>query len=102
MTVYESPRKFLWWVYTVSMRQLLLRAVKEDGASTRVDLCFGGVTRVQLPASLRGVRVERDGDLFVLTETDGQRWEIEAVSFNWHEDDLEYNDPCHFELPCPV
>jgi len=55
------PRRFQLWEYTVSHRQLLVRRTKSEKHSTRVDVLFKNVIRINLPTIIDGLRV-READ----------------------------------------
>lgn len=58
MSLFQTDRKLRLWEYTVSLRQLLLRSVKEEsGHATNLDVVFHGVRYVAIPADLEGLTV---------------------------------------------
>ena len=63
---FESDRHFQMWKYGVSHAQLLLRSVKGAAHSTRIDVLFVNVKRLDLPTSLNGLRIERADDEVVV------------------------------------
>ncbi|HLL68372.1 MAG TPA: hypothetical protein VK453_22045 [Micromonosporaceae bacterium] len=109
---FRSERHFQVWTYTVSHRRLLLRSVKEGSLATRIDLYFGGVTRMLLRPAYDGLHAaeadqldldlyrERYGDLgpelkvFTL-EPDLASFVVAGV-MQWHEDAGGFEDPSHF------
>jgi len=110
--VFESPRYFKVWAFSTSHTRLLLRSTKEDGWPTRIDLYFGGVSRMLLrpyysglragpadPAELAAYR-ERYGEipdrstLFML-EPDLASFVVSGVMQSY-EDEGGFLDPSYF------
>ena len=89
---FESDRHFQIWKYGVSHAQLLLRSVKDAAHSTRIDVLFVNVKRLDLPTSLNGLRIERADDHFRLCGSDWQG-SVVAGNFAHAEDDGEYHAP---------
>ena len=56
----SSKRRFQVWQYTVSHRQLLLRANPDASTSERIEVLFKGVDWFQLPTTLDGLTVVED------------------------------------------
>lgn len=110
----RSEREFRQWIYCVSHRTLLLRSVKSEAWSTRIDVVFNGVSELCAPTTLRGIelfeaprawldaarpRPDRAlGDrVFRLSSTSEDF--IVAATVAWHEDALGDFDPSHFSVP---
>ncbi|WP_144122488.1 hypothetical protein [Catellatospora sichuanensis] len=55
--LFQSERHFKVWAYSVSHCRLLLRATKEGGLPSRIDLYFSGVDRMLLRPHYQGIRV---------------------------------------------
>lgn len=110
--VFESPRLFKVWGYSVSHTRLLLRSTKEGGLPSRIDLYFGGVSRMLLSPYYSGLRAAaaepaeveayraRYGEiadrstLFVL-EPDLASFVVAGVMQS-HEDQGGYQEPSYF------
>ncbi len=56
----SSKRRFQVWLYTVSHRQLLLRANPDASSEERIEVLFKGVEWFQLPTVLDGLTVVED------------------------------------------
>lgn len=95
MAEFESDRKFQVWKYTVSHAMLLVRSVKDDHHSTRIDVLFVAVEHLDIPTSFDGLCIERNGREFVLTGV-GWRGSVEAGNLAFAEDNGEYSDPSPF------
>ena len=93
--VLDSSRRFQVWKYTAGHAMLLLRSVKEVHEPTRIDVLFVDVTRIDMPTTLDGLRIDRTGDHFRLTGSD---WSgsVEASNVAIAEDHGEYSDPSPF------
>jgi hypothetical protein len=93
---FQSGRHFQVWRYTVSHAQLLLRSTRDDSHTTRIDVLFKGVDRVDLPTSFNGLSIEQDGAGYRLT---GEDWSgfVAAVACLSAEDHGQYFDPSPFE-----
>jgi hypothetical protein len=89
---FDSDRHFQVWAYTVSHGQLLLRSTKSDQEATRVEVLFKGVTRFDLPMSLDGFHVRRNGREYT-AHGDGWSGSIVALAMFTVEDDGHYADP---------
>lgn len=111
--VYESPRTFQTWRYTVSHRQLLLWSTKEDGGATRVEILFKNVAAMKIAPVYEGIRISEatgeDRSAIVeelgLSERNQHVWIVESPRFRGyvaagavvtHEDEREYNEPSSF------
>lgn len=57
-----STRRFQIWEYTVSHAQLLLRSVRDELNSTRVDVLFKNVGYVALPSTFTVEAIEELSD----------------------------------------
>jgi hypothetical protein len=92
---YRSVRRFQMWRYEVGHKQLLLRSVKREGATSRVDVLFKNVHAVHLPTSMDGLTIVRSGERFALSGSD---WNghVDAGACFVAEDDGEYFDPSPF------
>ena len=90
---FTSERDFQLWAYTVSHGQLLVRSTRSDSVPTRIDVFFKDVRRVDLPTSMRGLQVEKDGDR--LYRLSGRDWagEVDAGVMVVAEDEGSYSDP---------
>ena len=117
-SLFASPRTFQVWLYTVSHSILLLRSVKDERFSTRIDVLFKPVRFMSVPATLTGidVRVVDRADLhgpehaslvgacgpkdevFALSGQTGGAWVVGGV-MAFHEDEGAYSDPSHFDVP---
>jgi hypothetical protein len=109
---FESPRLFKVWGYSVSHTRLLLRSTKEGGLPSRIDLFFGGVSRMLLrphytglraaaaePAEVQAYRAQYGeipdrSTLFVL-EPDLASFVVAGVMQS-HEDEGGYQEPSYF------
>ena len=109
-------RMFQLWEFTVGHKQLLLRSTKDDRFRTRVDVYFKNVAVVNLPTICHGLTIsEADGAqqqdlLSQVSQTGlsagkvflirGDRFTgyVIAGFMDWHEDELEYDDPSKFVL----
>ena len=56
-TLFASPRTFRVWLYSVGHSTILLRSMKEPGASSRIDVVFKPVRYMALPTALTGLEV---------------------------------------------
>ena len=110
----NSTRRFQIWAYTVGHGQLLLRSVKGETFSTRIDVLFKNVAAIHLPTLFDGLAVAEATEMEkreLLVQVDSLRLEgrkvfvVRGSSFTgyvvagvvaWHEDELEYYDPSHF------
>ena len=61
---YDSKRGFQMWLYEVGHSQLLLRSVKDDAHSTRVDILFKSVDSLHLPTNMVGLTISRRDEGF--------------------------------------
>lgn len=95
MPEFESDRRFQVWKYTVSHAMLLLRSVKDDDHDTRVDVLFVAVSRIDVPTTFEGLRIERMGDEFRLAGADWQG-SISAGNVAYAEDHGDYREPSPF------
>ena len=89
---FESDRTFQLWHYTVSHSQLLLRSPPGSSHSTRIDILFKCVDRMDVPTSMDGLRIHRSGPQYLLR---GKKWSgsvTASVAFA-AEDDGDYADP---------
>jgi hypothetical protein len=98
---FESDRHFQMWKYGVGHAQLLLRSVKDETHSTRIDVLFVAVERLDLPTTLNGLRIQRVDDHFRLSGADWQG-SVAAGNVAHAEDDGEYNDPSPFAEGCAL
>jgi hypothetical protein len=89
---FDSDRHFQVWAYTVSHGQLLLRSTQSDQDATRIEVLFKGVTRVDLPMSVDGLHVRRNGKEYA-AQGDGWRGSIVALARFAIEDSGGYADP---------
>lgn len=109
-------RPFQVWMYAVGHRQLLLRSVKTDSLTTRVDLLFKDVRAMLMHPRMPGVTLERaaKGEASRFSELLGLPEETEVYALSreplllvaasvavWHEDEGEYFDPCFFDVLAP-
>jgi hypothetical protein len=92
---YNSARRFQMWLYEVGHSQLLLRSVKNEDQTTRVDVLFKNVHSIQLPTAMAGMSISRSGQGFAL---EGKDWDgrVDAGACFVAEDDGEYFDPSAF------
>ena len=92
--IFDSERKFAVWKYTVGHSMLLLRSVKSELASSRVDVLFVGVERIDIPSTMEGLRIVGDGTY----ELSGPAWRGSVTALNCavREDSGEYFDPSPF------
>jgi hypothetical protein len=92
---FESSRRFQIWTYQVGHSQLLLRSVKGDDHSSRIDVRFKAVDLIELPSAFDGLVIRRDGQLYKLS---GPMWSgrVVAGSCFQAEDTGEYFDPSPF------
>jgi hypothetical protein len=107
--VYESPRTFQMWRYTVSHSQLLLRSTKEDGGSTRIEILFKNVKAMKVVPLYEGITISEapDGERRRIVEelpfrdSAPQVWIVKSPSFRGyvaagaivtHEDEREYDE----------
>jgi hypothetical protein len=61
--VFRSERDFKVWTYSVTHCRLLLRATKEGGLLSRIDLYFAGIDRMVLRPYYCGIRIGIADDL---------------------------------------
>lgn len=110
--LFESPRYFKVWQYTVSHCRLLLRSTRGDTANTRIDVHFGAISAMLLRPYYDGLTIRRasEDELTFVTGASGEvpRGAVvhiidgEYPSFvvsgqvQWHEDEGEYSDPSWF------
>ena len=110
--LFESPRYFKVWQYTVSHCRLLLRSTKGDFVNTRIDVHFGGVSAMLLRPYYDGliIRYPSELELAYVVEAGGEIPDDAVVhiidgeypsfvvsgQFQWHEDDGGYKDPSWF------
>ncbi|MFV2022903.1 hypothetical protein [Micromonospora sp. LOL_023] len=112
--LFESSRQFKLWRYSVSHKVLLLRSSRDEDNSTRIDVLFQQVARMQLDTVFESLTIGR--------ASGGERSEIESQagrefpggtelfivggelanyvlsgSIVWHEDEGTYRDPSFFE-----
>lgn len=92
---FESDRRFQIWKYRVGHAQLLLRSVKDGEHPSRIDVLFVGTRHIDLPATLDGLRIERDGDNFRLSGT-GWQGAVVALNMSHAEDEGDYDDASPF------
>ncbi len=92
---FESDRRFQMWKYSVGHAQLPLRSVKDSDHESRIDVLFVGTRHVNVPTTLEGLRIERDGDNFRLSGT-GWVGTVEALNMSHAEDQGEYDDASPF------
>jgi hypothetical protein len=117
-SIFKSTRTFQVWLYTVSHSILLLRSVKDERLSTRIDVLFKPVRFMSVPATLAGidVRLVDRADLsgpehalllaacgpkdkvFALSGERGGAWVVAGV-MAFHEDEGAYADQSHFDVP---
>jgi hypothetical protein len=93
---FTSDRDFQMWRYTVSHGQLLLRSVRTDVHSTRVDVLFKNVSWLDLPSTFTGLTITQGDERFALT---GRDWHgsVTAGACFTAEDEGAYDDPSPFE-----
>jgi hypothetical protein len=99
---FESRRAFRVWRYSVSHSQLLLRSNRNDQIplsnnrfgehSTRIEVLFKGVKSMEVPTSMKGLDIRKEGDIFRLRGVD---WSghIEALVMFSIEDEGHFYDP---------
>ncbi len=92
--ILNSERKFAVWKDTVGHSMLLLRSVKSELASSRVDVLFVGVERMDIPSTMDGLRIAGEGTY----ELSGPTWRGSVTALNCavREDAGEYFDPSPF------
>lgn len=97
---FESSRHFQVWRYEVGHAQLLLRSVKSEPHDSRIDVLFKNVKTIELPTSFSGLKIEREGEQFVVS---GIGWSggVTAGACFQAEDDGEYFDPSPFAQSMP-
>ena len=106
MDDFESSRVFRIWDWSISHSRLLLRSPRDERNPTdvNIDMTFFGVTYVEIPDTLRGVKVAspreeddqrlrgradlgKNGQYFVL-ESAGRRYYVGAVQLEVTENRL--------------
>ncbi len=110
--LFTSPRHFQVWSYSVTKTRLLLRSTLEGGERSRIDLYFGGVSRMLLRSAYDGLTVVEAGpaeretfrdrygemapgsELFLLEP--GLASFVVAGVCQWHEDAGSHRDPSWF------
>jgi len=112
--MFQFEREFQVWLYTVSHSILLLRSVKSETLSTRVDVIFKPVRALSVPTTLVGIDVRsmpvpatlagvvpdlHDSDQFFSLTGAEPTWWIVAGTVDWHGDEGEYSDPSSFSVP---
>jgi hypothetical protein len=97
---FESDRHFQIWRYEVGHAQLLLRSVKGDQHSSRVDVLFKAVEAIDLPTRFDGLEIERDGDQFAMSGAGWSGRVIAGACFQ-AEDAGEYYSPSPFAHSMP-
>jgi len=110
--VFVSQRVFQLWGYTASHCRLLLRSTKDAMNPTRIDVEFGGVTRMLIRPRYNGLRIvrasgadvavyrDRFGELapddVVFTLGAGLDSFVIAGNVQSHEDEGRFVDPSYF------
>jgi len=110
--IFESPRYFNVWQYTVSHRRLLLRSSRDNPPETRIDVHFGGVGYMLLRPVYDGLLIRdpteeertRIYDSCGLTPSAGNVYILGPApdSFvvsgpvQWHEDEGSTDTPSWF------
>jgi hypothetical protein len=92
---YDSTRRFQMWLYEVSHSQLLLRSVKNNAHSTRVDILFKSVDSLHLPTTMDGITISRRDQGFAMSGSDWDGHVVAGACFV-DEDKGEYFDPSPF------
>ncbi|GAA3126895.1 hypothetical protein GCM10017600_47410 [Streptosporangium carneum] len=107
----EWHREFQVWHYSVSHSTLLLRSVRVDGFTTRIDVLFAGVELMRIKpvysriAVLRASEEEKRARLLGESEAvlgkhlfliDGDNDYVVAGGFAWHEDEGDHHTPSRF------
>jgi len=97
---FDSERQFQMWRYDVSHSQLLLRSVKSESSPSRIDVLFKAVVAIDLPTTLHGLRLRREGDEY---SASGDTWSgrVGAGACFAAEDEGEYFDPSAFSDSLP-
>lgn len=112
--LFSSARRFKVWRYSVSHSVLLLRSPRNEASSTRVDVVFQQVARMQLDAAFDGLAIGKAGPIerAELETRLGRAFPVELDVFlvgegldnyvlsgppAWHEDEGRYRDPSFFE-----
>ena len=99
-------RQFQVWLYTVSLRQLLLRSNRSETHATRIDIHFMDVEAIQLPTIFYGVvlaeasqddpvRVRRR-KVFTIQSPHFFGYVVAGV-VGWHEDENNAFDESYFQ-----
>jgi hypothetical protein len=112
--LFTSPRYFQVWSYSVTKTRLLLRSTLEGGERSRIDLYFGGVSRMLLRPAYDGLtlveagaaeretfrdhygEITPDAEVFLLEP--GLASFVVAGVAQWHEDTGTSRDPSYFGL----
>lgn len=97
---FESDRHFQIWRYEVGHAQLLIRSVKSDLHSSRVDVLFKAVQAIDLPTRFDGLHVERVGVQYAVSGVGWSGRVIAGACFKV-EDAGDYNDPGPFAHSMP-
>jgi hypothetical protein len=92
---FDSDRHFQVWLYQVGHAQLLVRSVKRRDDERRIDVLSKNVTRIDLPTSFDGLRIQRRDEVFEM-ECDRWRGRVTAGACFQADDDGEYFDPSPF------
>lgn len=89
---------FQMWRYTVSHGQLLLRSTKEDGEqTTRIDILFKGVRRIDMPTLTNGLRIKPARKRAFSVSGDGWKGSVSALGGWVREDEGDYAEPSPFD-----
>jgi hypothetical protein len=92
---FESDRTFQMWKYRVGHKTLLLRSVKSEPISTRIDVLFVAVDRLELPTLMHRLVIHSEDREFQL-RGDGWAGLVIAGAMAHEEDKGEYFDPSPF------
>lgn len=93
---FSSGRRFQVWKYTVSHSMLLIRSTRDEANSTRIDVLFKPVGRLDLPTSFDGLVIERAAPGRYAVSGPGWSGYVEADTVAVAEDEGEYFDPSPF------
>jgi hypothetical protein len=90
---FDSERRFQLWRYSVSMRQLLLRSNRDDEHATRVEVFYQNGRHLDIPTSMNGLAIQKDGEGRYRLSGDGWTGSIDAALMKIAEDEGSFDDP---------
>ena len=83
------PREFFLRMFEPETKTLSFRAEKGEGATTHIDLMFGGVREMKVQPGLRDVTVDLIDGGYSLSTPDFPDGYVLAEKFHYAEDDVD-------------